>query len=104
MLRERDCTPPPHTFVHVLQSPKAEMAQSTGAGVGDGVGLAVGTVVGLGVGRMAHLVEFVGVTPAVDQHEHRRNQRGGASGACVRQFLGLLLPLLLGLFLPCIPL
>ena len=39
-LRERDWTPLPHASVHALQSPKAEVAQSIGAGVGAAVALA----------------------------------------------------------------
>ena len=50
MLRDRDCTPPPHACVHALHSPKSDMAQSTGAGVGAPVGALVGLLVGAEVG------------------------------------------------------
>ena len=43
-LRERDWTPLPHASLHAAQSLKADMTQSTGAGVGAPVG-----AVGLGL-------------------------------------------------------
>jgi hypothetical protein len=50
MLRERDCRPPPHSFVHAVHEPNAVTVQSTGAGVGFAVGVCVGCGVGFGVG------------------------------------------------------
>jgi hypothetical protein len=57
MVRERDCTPPPHGSVHAVYAMglHSDTTQSTGAGVGAGVGFGVGALVGLGVGALVGL-------------------------------------------------